>query len=455
MRPSLVRPLSNAWQPVIDAVLRQQGFASTRDVARLSPSLVALSQRYNMAQAGHHVSDPVPLDARLAFSFARDVPKASAAVRELVAAGLLARAQGPQKRPVRIADLGGGLGAMSWGIARSLHFAQMRAMPPDASDESCPTVDALVVDSDKRVLEAASRLASEANRSFQGDEPKVALRTQCQSVRRGMDLPRSDIVMLGQVLSELDVDLEPQARLARHADLVDDLLARAVATDGSLVIVEPALRTRTRYLHALRDALVARGASIFAPCLHSMPCPMLANESDWCHDDLPIDLPQWVTPLARAAGLRWQGLTFSYLVIRPDGQSLGRTLMAHRDDEHALETRSSTRRYLRFVSDPIRTKGKVEFVGCSTEGALSRLRRLDRDRRSHDDHDGNDLPAGNLRGRPQAERWEYLQRGDIIALYTHHRDTNDGARPNRDHDALDERGRVHPNAYIDVWPHDR
>jgi hypothetical protein len=42
---------------------------------------------------------------------------------------------------------------------------------------------------------------------------------------------------------------------------------------------------------------------------------MLANPRDWCHDDLPVDLPDWLQPLARAAGLRWQGLTFSRLVL--------------------------------------------------------------------------------------------------------------------------------------------
>ena len=49
---------------------------------------------------------------------------------------------------------------------------------------------------------------------------------------------------------------------------------------------------------------------------------MLATEGDWCHEDLPIDLPPWVAPLARAAGLRWQRLTFSYLALRRDGRRL-------------------------------------------------------------------------------------------------------------------------------------
>lgn len=50
---------------------------------------------------------------------------------------------------------------------------------------------------------------------------------------------------------------------------------------------------------------------------------MLVRETDWCHEDLPIDLPDWLVPVARAAGLRYEGLTFSYLVLRKDERSAG------------------------------------------------------------------------------------------------------------------------------------
>ena len=29
---------------------------------------------------------------------------------------------------------------------------------------------------------------------------------------------------------------------------------------------------------------------------------MLAREGDWCHEDLPVDLPPWLVPVARADG---------------------------------------------------------------------------------------------------------------------------------------------------------
>jgi hypothetical protein len=180
-----------------------------------------------------------------------------------------------------------------------------------------------------------------------------------------------DLVLLGQVLSELDTELAAAARVAKHAALVESLLASAVRPDGALVVVEPALRERARYLHAVRDAVLAKragegGPNVFAPCLHRGLCPMLLTEGDWCHEDLAVDLPEWLTPIARAAGLRWQGLTFSYLILRKDGTT--------------LEKRGFP---WRVVSGPIVSKGKRELFLCGANGGPglpSRLRvqRLDR-----------------------------------------------------------------------------
>src|SRR4051794_445246 len=113
----LVRPLENAWQAVIDAVLRRRSAPVTADVDKLAPRLVELSRAYNAGLAGDGARALVPLAARIAFSFARDVPKGAGAVRELAVAGALAV---PPGGSFRIVDLGAGLGAMTWGIARAL-----------------------------------------------------------------------------------------------------------------------------------------------------------------------------------------------------------------------------------------------------------------------------------------------------------------------------------------------
>ena len=414
----LVRPLEDAFQDVVDAVLRKRGAPTTAEVAKLAPHVSALSQAYNAGLVGDGPGGGArvraPLEARIAFSFARDVPKGAGAVRELVRTGALA-ATGD--RTLRIVDLGAGLGAMTWGIARALAVAARGAGAPPRR------IEALLVDDDKEALGAATTLAAEAMARLGPSAPSLSLRSRVERLVPGMELPEADLVVLGQVLSELDGALEPAARAARHAALVADLLRRVVAPDGALVIVEPALRARTRHLHAVRDLLVAEGVTVFAPCLHAQRCPMLLTEGEWCHEDLAVDLPSWVAPLARAAGLRWQRLTFSHLVLRRDSRRLF--------DEAATSGGSGApgeaRMHLRVVSELMRSKGKAELFACTSDGARLRMRRLDRDA-VRDDGAGARATAA----------WDSLGRGDVVTI--------------RDSAPVDERGRVAASAEIDVWP---
>jgi hypothetical protein len=205
-----------------------------------------------------------------------------------------------------------------------------------------------------------------------------------------------DLVLFGQVLSEVAIGRDAE-RLEHHVSLVRSSLD-VVGPHGSVVIVEPALKDRTRHLHAVRDAVVGRGSgtvNVFAPCVHDAPCPALAEEGNWCHEDLDVDLPAWLVPVARAAGLRWQGLTFSYLVLRKDGRSLHTELLGKTVSPDTL---------VRVVSGAIVTKGKREAFLC---GELQRdgSRVLARARATRLDRDASD---GN-------RAWTGLARGDVLA----------------------------------------
>jgi 2-polyprenyl-3-methyl-5-hydroxy-6-metoxy-1,4-benzoquinol methylase len=314
-------------QEVLEAIAKKHGWPT--DVARLAPKVAALSQAYNTrgTSTGEHLA------ARLLFSFTRDVPKATAAVRELGLSGDLS-----------LLDVGAGLGASTYGVARA----------------TSGKIAATWVDTDARAMELGAEIV-------RAQPLNIELR------ERRSDLPRGtfDLVLLGQVLSEIPPE--------EHDAFVDRALER-VKEDGSLVIIEPALRERARRLHELRARLIGLGdkrRTIFAPCLHHQACPMLVKETDWCHEDLPIDLPDWLVPVARAAGLRWQGLTFAYLIVRKDGRRLGGQLRA--------------------VSSLIKTKGKSEVFVCG-EAVRGRLMRLDREK------------------SPANEAWADLERGDILSV---------------------------------------
>lgn len=420
----LVRPLEPAWQEVLDAVLSRSKL-STRDVARLAPKVQELSRAYNTASA-EGVRTRLPIEARVAFSFPRDVPKGAGAARELVASGALAM---PEGRALRVVDLGAGLGAMTWGLVRAL-----------AAAGATGRVEACFVDEDEEALRHAVEIGRAARSILDERQVELAIATRAEGIVAHVERfagPPADVAILGQVLSELDPRETPEVRVERHASLIARVLESAVTPSGSVIVVEPALRDRTRHLHAVRDRLLAGGGphgrvTPFAPCLHAERCPALAAEGEWCHEDLPVDLPPWVQPLARASGLRWQGLTFSYLVLRKDGRSPVERL--DRDDPHRMR--------FRVVSELLRSKGKVELFTCGEDGSRLRLRRLDRD-------------AKTCRGVP----FDDLHRGDIVTLSS--AATEGGAphdpagKPGREEDRaperpVDERGRVRAGTHVAI-----
>jgi ribosomal protein RSM22 (predicted rRNA methylase) len=368
-----VRPLEDDWRDTLDDVARSRGWPTSREVAKLASRVAALSSSYNDASKARATArDAGP--ARLAFSFVRDVPKTAGAVRELVAVGALRLGT-----RLSVLDLGAGMGASTWGLVRAL----------EAAGEA-GTIDVTWVDADGLALEVAMAIARA--RAGRG---RVELRATAMQRSAG-PLPgarRFDVVLAGQVLSELDVGLADGARTEKHAALLASWLDW-LEPGGSLVLVEPALRDRTRHLHRLHDAMLAAGATVFAPCLHASTCPALARDGDWCHEDLAVDLPAWLVPVARAAGLRHEGLTFSYLVLRRDGRRLSDAVSARQDGSS-----------LRMVSGPMPSKGKLEAFLCGalpspTGPVVSRARvtRLDRD------------------ASPANTAWAEATRGDVVLL---------------------------------------
>jgi SAM-dependent methyltransferase len=379
----LVRPLEEGWREVLDAVGRARGWPTGQDARTLGAHVAALSAAYNDPARARAPAREAGA-ARLGFSFPRDVPKGAAATRELLAVGAI-----PREADLHVLDLGAGLGAMTWGLVRAREALGGKG-----------AIDATWVDADAEALDVAQQIVGErARRVPRGAAPRVT--PVRAAVSPASPLPREargpfDVVLAGHVLSEMDRGLAPGPRAEAHAAWLGRLLCDAVAPGGSLVVVEPALRDRTRHLHRVRDALLCgpSGATVFAPCTHAARCPALADERDWCHEDLRVDLPSWLVPVARAAGLRHEGLTFSYLVLRRDGTTIA-----------SAQRASPGEVLLRVVSDRIKSKGKLEVFLCgdfAAQGARAparvRAARLDRD-------------AGDAN-----VAWGSLARGDVVAL---------------------------------------
>ena len=341
--------LSEAFLERVAAVSRAELGLDHLAGARLVEGVAAVSRRYTLerAELAELQGDAQWLSARLQFFLPRDLLKLHGPLSELASVAAL-----PRKRRWRVLDLGAGLGATSLGVAR---FAALSG--------SADSLDVTAVDVDSEALALFQALHADL-RALPGAPMQLTtqvaeLTSWLRSAARGGPY---DLIVLGLVLNELRGERD-DARL-RHVCELTQLLD----PEGALIIIEPALRETSRSLHVLRDALAARDAApyVFAPCLRTAACPMLARPRDFCHERLPYDLPASLATVAAGAGLRERDLTYSYLTLTPAPRSL-------------RELASSDETLFRAVSGQLESKGKTEVWLCG-QSAAPRAQRLDRQR---------------------------------------------------------------------------
>lgn len=125
------------------------------------------------------------------------------------------------------------------------------------------------------------------------------------------DQPPHATVVASHVLNEMprEIGLASVIKLWRLAEHV-------------LVLIEPGTPSGFAAIRAARDAIVAQGGHIVAPCTHALACPI--KKEDWCHFDVQVER----TALHRAvksATLSHESNKFSYLAVtrRPVGPHAG------------------------------------------------------------------------------------------------------------------------------------
>jgi ribosomal protein RSM22 (predicted rRNA methylase) len=332
----------------IDAVAAQRLGRDNLDGPLLAQAVARVSAAYRRQHGTPATlnSDPQALCARLKFFLPRDFPKIQAPLRELLAVGAL-----PTAKSLRILDVGAGLGTT--GLAAAA-FA--------LSQPGVEQVRIDAVDSDPGALDLAAQLCRRWAPGAGLDIDYRVVRAPLTPALLDKLDPPYHVIVLGFVLNELgDSVSDPVAH--HHAWLMR--LGRLLTDDGALVVLEPALRDHCRVLQQVRGLFVdADGPPyVFAPCLHRDACPMLDRERDFCHERLPLELPDSLARIARAAGLRDSDLSYSYLTLHRQARSLAELGPAGP--------------LLRVVSAPLGSKGKIEVAVCGP-GTVRRMRRLDR-----------------------------------------------------------------------------
>jgi len=162
--------------------------------------------------------------------------------------------------------------------------------------------------------------------------------------------PKADLVLASYALAEI--------KPAAQTEVVANLWA---ATEGLLALVEPGTPAGYARVLAGRDALLAAGATILAPCPHHAACPLTAP--DWCH--FSVRLPRSRDHrLAKGAEVPFEDEKFAYLLAaRPS---------------IAAETRTP-----RVLARPKAGKPGIDLKLCTETGALEHRFVPRRDKPAH------------------------------------------------------------------------
>ncbi len=129
-----------------------------------------------------------------------------------------------------------------------------------------------------------------------------------------------NLIILANCLNEIHADATDP--IAMRSRLVTELLA-LLAPQGTIMIVEPALRETSRALHQVRDRLLQeKHCTVYSPCLHEKNCPALAKPDDWCHEERAWEPPASIQEIDGEVGFIKDALKFSYLLLRKDGKTI-------------------------------------------------------------------------------------------------------------------------------------
>lgn len=128
------------------------------------------------------------------------------------------------------------------------------------------------------------------------------------------------------------------------------LLRKAFENSHYLLIIEPGTPKRFERMLLFRQALLAEGAHILAPCPHRSPCPMSGQKS-WCHFSVRLARTR-EHRLVKEASLGYEDEKFCYLLV-------GKTVKQSND--------------ARIIGHPKKGNGHMAFPICGKQGLHTQI----------------------------------------------------------------------------------
>lgn len=203
----------------------------------------------------------------------------------------------------------------------------------------------------------------------------ISIRT-CDS-RKLRDLPVEgpwDLIILPYSLFKFFSSQDSQVTYVQR-------LLQMLSEDGHLLIVEPSATEINRKFLEFRDKIAELKISIAAPCLWKGSCPALKHSTSPCFAQRPFEKPPMIKDIQRACQINLSSLKMSYLLLRSP-RSKDPIL---KDDLY------------RVVSPPVDTYKGERFFLCGVKGKKT-------------------IGTTLITLPKQSRAFEYLKRGDVIAV---------------------------------------
>jgi len=279
------RWLENWW---VDRACRHYSTAKLEDCTEgLHKGVQRLTDQFKVDQKSHfpdYQSDPELTLAYGLFYFPQSFLRIQFSLLEI-----LERGWNPTgDRPIRILDLGAGLGAAGFGAVSLLQPKQVEGWALDHSEEALRI---------HKELSAAGTLGSWHQSSIDLHHPQTT------------GLPRMDLILLSFTLTEMTTGYETTL----------DFWLRKLHPKGALLVLEPFSKPSSFRLEQYRDRLVTeKKYHVLAPDSHSSENSSLPQNEFSRHKDRTWDLPQSMRLLNRNLNRMVDEMNFTFIAITPE-----------------------------------------------------------------------------------------------------------------------------------------
>jgi SAM-dependent methyltransferase len=294
-------------------------------LSRLEPLVKTLSAGFTAERPESFTAYLEDADTRTAYALCF-APQTYARVHEALR-GIFNRLPAFPERPLRVLDLGSGIGSAA--LAAQDFLTEVTGHAPQIT----------CVDWSASALQAVKELIPEA----------ICYRSDLRSYKPEATY---DIIVSSFAFNEafpVQQDALDALRVF-HAALTPD-------APSFILLLEPADRASVPKLHALRNFMPE--APVYAPCPHSKTCPMVATQDGVCHDVRSFRPERAMTLLNRHLRGTISDVKYALLAF---GRKEGPTAEGFNDPE-----------FLRLVGPINKAKGLLTCRICAGDGQLRRL----------------------------------------------------------------------------------